>query len=100
MLAANVRVELPDNEQGRMWRSHQLRQNDGQRGEVAKLSPPQLVYSAMSTKAKLERFLGRTLGAEQTAIEWNKHVIMRSGSEKDEDRADGCHHDSLQQGHV
>ena len=82
VLSATVRFEIIDNTNDRIWRAHQLRQSEIQTGDSAKLTPLQFMFSVMSSKHMLENTLNQSLGAEQTCIEWKKHVTLATSMDE------------------
>ena len=76
-----MRIEIFDNAQDRVWRAHQLRQDEAQKGSVAKPTPIQMIMDIVEAKKMLEKELNKSLGAEQFAVKWNETLKMASSSD-------------------
>ena len=57
-LCVNISLEKIDNDNERMWRSHQLRETWDELGHAVKLTPLQRLFVVLETRTMLERMLG------------------------------------------
>ena len=81
LLNTPIHIEIFDNAQDQMWLAHQLRQDEAQKGSVAKPTPIQMIMDIVEAKKMLEKELNKSLGAEQFAAKWNEKLKMASCSE-------------------
>ena len=54
LLNTPLRIEIYDNAQDRLWRAHQLRQDEAQKGSVAKPTPIQMIMDIVEAKKRLD----------------------------------------------
>ena len=73
LLNTPLRIEIYDNAQDRLWRAHQLRQDEAQKGIVAKPTPIQMIMDIVEAKKMLERNVNGKLGIHVQFLIFETH---------------------------